>query len=391
MVVRCSALKQDRKGAAQPYLSTILPRGRPLRCVRCLATQTYTLYAMNRPAALDLQHFWMPPRKKGPRRPKPSGKMPIIASFSPDVERRQRTSFSNLNSQSAATLTRFSFDEELNVELRPNHADVANRDTEWTPSLREAEATVCGTTVDIVRRPSQGKDLPGSRHSTPTSNGASLHGVDTISQNTKSHGVGHGLSPTRSIYDYPIDPLLDNRQNADMDGVATADECDGSSSEQEEMQRRSCVLLSSSPTAISCDELHGQQTATLTPPPDSISETDCPVFDEWPLQDALLKRVIIDGVAVVQLQFEWPLCATHAESSGMRRKFSATRSRIERRQTSGVPSRRSRFTPQEDTLLRRLKETSNSWREIHRQFSAQFPGRTTGALQVHYCTKLKGI
>lgn len=385
MVVRGSTLKQDRKGAAQPYLSTILPQGRPLRCVRCLATQTYTLYAMNRPAALDLQHFWIPPRNRRPRRPKPSSKMPIIASFSSVVERRQPTSFSNPISPSA------SFDEELNVELRPNHADVANRDTEWTPSLREAETTVCGTTVDTVRRLSQEKDLSRSRHGTPTSDGASLHGVDTISQNIKSHRVGHALSPTRSIYDYPIDPLLNNGQNADMDRVATADECDSPSSEQEEMQRRSCVLLSSSPTAISCDELHGQQTATLTPPPDSISETDCPVFDEWPLQDALLKRVIIDGVAVLQLQFEWPLCATHAESSGMRRKFSATRSGIERRQTSGVPSRRSRFTPQEDTLLRRLKETSNSWREIHRQFSAQFPGRTTGALQVHYCTKLKGI
>jgi hypothetical protein len=45
-----------------------------------------------------------------------------------------------------------------------------------------------------------------------------------------------------------------------------------------------------------------------------------------------------------------------------------------------------KFTPKEDSLLVELKEDKNlSWRQV----SDFFPGRTSGTLQVRYCTKLK--
>ena len=45
-----------------------------------------------------------------------------------------------------------------------------------------------------------------------------------------------------------------------------------------------------------------------------------------------------------------------------------------------------KFTPEDDTLLVELKETKNlTWKQI----ADFFPGRTSGTLQVRYCTKLK--
>lgn len=45
-----------------------------------------------------------------------------------------------------------------------------------------------------------------------------------------------------------------------------------------------------------------------------------------------------------------------------------------------------KFTPEEDALLVELKENKNlTWKQI----ADFFPGRTSGTLQVRYCTKLK--
>ena len=45
-----------------------------------------------------------------------------------------------------------------------------------------------------------------------------------------------------------------------------------------------------------------------------------------------------------------------------------------------------KFTAEEDALLVELKETKNlTWKQI----ADFFPGRTSGTLQVRYCTKLK--
>ncbi len=53
--------------------------------------------------------------------------------------------------------------------------------------------------------------------------------------------------------------------------------------------------------------------------------------------------------------------------------------------TNSDPQRIS-YTPEEDRLLKRLVEQRNlSWKQI----AAYFPGRSSGALQNHYWTKLK--
>lgn len=303
--------------------------------------------------------------------------MPISSPSTADLENK-------LIASDAATTSHPSLDEELHAKLGPGSAD-AGRDTALTTSSQETNTAASGNMNSTPKHVSQINDSPRLGHSPQRCDDASLHGFDTISQHTESTCVVHALSPNSTI----CDPLLDSRQNADSHANVIVESYSGPACE-EQLSR---APLSPSHTAVySCDESLGQQIATFTPPPDSMSsEADCPVFDEWPLQDVTLKRVIIDGVAVVQLQFQWPLCATHAGSGGMQGKFGAPRWGATRRQASGVPNRRSRFTPEEDMLLRSLKETSNSWREIHRQFSAQFPGRTSGALQVRYCTKLKGV
>lgn len=61
--------------------------------------------------------------------------------------------------------------------------------------------------------------------------------------------------------------------------------------------------------------------------------------------------------------------------------------------TEGMPEPAARpkgpklkFTPEDDTLLVELKETTNmTWKQI----ADFFPGRSSGTLQVRYCTKLK--
>ncbi|RYO79487.1 hypothetical protein DL766_009348 [Monosporascus sp. MC13-8B] len=76
-------------------------------------------------------------------------------------------------------------------------------------------------------------------------------------------------------------------------------------------------------------------------------------FEEWPLENACLKRVTENGVTTFQLQFSW-------DSS------------------------------EEDNLLIELKRRELSWQETYEQFTEKFPGRSKGTLQVRYCTKLKG-
>ncbi|SPO03180.1 uncharacterized protein DNG_05862 [Cephalotrichum gorgonifer] len=109
-------------------------------------------------------------------------------------------------------------------------------------------------------------------------------------------------------------------------------------------------------------------------------------YQQWPLQDVLLKRVMDDGRTVFQLQFTWDSCpqhhrnahgTEHAETSGHGTK---TRSRR---------GKGSMFTAEEDELLVRLKGGQLAWDEIHERFSRKFPGRSRGSLQVRYCTKLK--
>jgi hypothetical protein len=115
-------------------------------------------------------------------------------------------------------------------------------------------------------------------------------------------------------------------------------------------------------------------------------------FEEWPLDDVVLKRVTANGLATFQLQFVWDSCANH------RRKDPTTgrlqyQSPVKRRPTTKRgASIRARFTPEEDGLLVELKKQGLPWQDIHKKFADAFPQRErrVGSLQVRYCTKLKG-
>ncbi|KAB5518243.1 hypothetical protein GE09DRAFT_933727, partial [Coniochaeta sp. 2T2.1] len=102
-------------------------------------------------------------------------------------------------------------------------------------------------------------------------------------------------------------------------------------------------------------------------------------FEEWALQDVVLKCVTANGLATFQLQFVWDSCVNH-------RRKDPTTGRLQYQS----PVKR-RFTPEEDDLLVELKNQGLPWQDIHKQFTDAFPQRErrVGSLQVRYCTKLK--
>ncbi|KAK3306820.1 uncharacterized protein B0T15DRAFT_552902 [Chaetomium strumarium] len=95
------------------------------------------------------------------------------------------------------------------------------------------------------------------------------------------------------------------------------------------------------------------------------------MFEEWPLGNAVLKRVTMDA-----------------------QKQRPTRERSMRSKTPENPpadskptstSGRARYTPEDDAKIRQLKEQRLSWLAI----AKQLPGRTAGAIETIYYTKLK--
>lgn len=50
---------------------------------------------------------------------------------------------------------------------------------------------------------------------------------------------------------------------------------------------------------------------------------------------------------------------------------------------------KARFTPEEDSLLKKLKEDYNTPKLSWKQIADFFPDRKSGTLQVRYCTKLR--
>ncbi|PMB65163.1 hypothetical protein BM221_008519 [Beauveria bassiana] len=108
-------------------------------------------------------------------------------------------------------------------------------------------------------------------------------------------------------------------------------------------------------------------------------------FGEWQLQNAAVKCLTIDGVPTYQLQFQ--RMQTHSSSQQSRRLRKAASSGRVGRSCKSI-----RFSAAEDRLLKQLKTSGElTWKEIHRQFDEEFPGRRSlGTLQVHYSTKLRG-
>ncbi|KAH7309909.1 hypothetical protein B0I35DRAFT_440815, partial [Stachybotrys elegans] len=108
-------------------------------------------------------------------------------------------------------------------------------------------------------------------------------------------------------------------------------------------------------------------------------------FEEWPLGEAVLKRITMNGSVTFQLQFTWKPC--EKEEAGANRASSKSSSLMNK--TVGKRGLGGTFTPEEDSLLVTLKNQGLAWKDIHAQHMKEFPERTVGSLQVRYCMKLK--
>lgn len=107
-------------------------------------------------------------------------------------------------------------------------------------------------------------------------------------------------------------------------------------------------------------------------------------YEEWPLENVCLKRVTEDGTTTFQLQFSWDSPTKYGHETGTRRDLPKSGSSAKHSSVTRVT-----FTAEEDDLLIELKRQGLSWQETHEKFTARFPGRSKGTLQVRYCTKLK--
>ncbi|KAH7119374.1 hypothetical protein B0J13DRAFT_568739, partial [Dactylonectria estremocensis] len=138
--------------------------------------------------------------------------------------------------------------------------------------------------------------------------------------------------------------------------------------------------------------------SSYTTSDDSDTGHDFATCQEWQLDNVILKRVVLNGVATFQLQFGWDMCskydnAVDAVHDRRHRAFAGSTGRVHRGEGA-----KAKFTPEEDRFLLDLNEGEDgqssphlTWSEIYRRFNERFPGRRScGSLQVHSCTKLKG-
>ena len=122
--------------------------------------------------------------------------------------------------------------------------------------------------------------------------------------------------------------------------------------------------------------------------------------EEWPLGDAVLKRVTTDGsTPTLMVQFTNPCADLYAEYGagpcGTENQETTTkRHRLARQKSNGATkckgkpastSRRARYTSADNAMILQLRGQGLSWSAI----AEQFPGRSAGAIQVRYQTKLK--
>ncbi|KDN59735.1 hypothetical protein CSUB01_12328 [Colletotrichum sublineola] len=115
-------------------------------------------------------------------------------------------------------------------------------------------------------------------------------------------------------------------------------------------------------------------------------------FDEFPLpstplRNFVLQRTIVGHVITYTLQWEQVKPCNRYQSAP--EVLQSSRPSSPKPDVTPLPTRhRQAFSKDEDQLLQNLREKDYSWKEIHSQFSEKFPGRTQGALQVRYSTKL---
>ncbi|RBA11814.1 hypothetical protein FPRO05_14202 [Fusarium proliferatum] len=151
-------------------------------------------------------------------------------------------------------------------------------------------------------------------------------------------------------------------------------------------QRRLTTHAAHLPSGIRTSRraIHSPTPSQATPAP-SEANMFLARFEEWPLGDALLKRITEGGKTTFQLQFDWDsdLCQPHAG-----RSVSSPKKRIRLPKTlrSAAKSSGARWTSEEDETVRRMKQDGDSWAAIQRAL----PHRSEGTIQVRYSTKLRG-
>ena len=115
-------------------------------------------------------------------------------------------------------------------------------------------------------------------------------------------------------------------------------------------------------------------------------------FEEWPLENVVLKRALVDGVATFQMQFDWVVCKMHDLGNAKMGNASKPGTLIG---ATGGKNRRAyskyaRFTTEEKDFLLSLREDATlSWKDIHQQFNTAFPPRSRQSLQVQYYKSMK--
>lgn len=114
-------------------------------------------------------------------------------------------------------------------------------------------------------------------------------------------------------------------------------------------------------------------------------------FEEWPVENASLKRITENGKATFQLQFNWTPHTKHGHAGSTGWDSADSPSTRTMRRAKRASATRTPYTTAEDNLLLQLKERETlAWPEIYQRFNATYPGRSAQSLQVHYSTKLKG-
>ncbi|KAI1463207.1 uncharacterized protein F4812DRAFT_463899 [Daldinia caldariorum] len=130
----------------------------------------------------------------------------------------------------------------------------------------------------------------------------------------------------------------------------------------------------------------GSQNVSSAPQGHSVegtTEAHAANYGEWLLEDAVLKRVTVNGLATFQLQFTWDSCTNHSRGVRATRIPPYTPPAEKGFPTGLGLGTRNSFTLDEDNLIVKLKSQGLHWKEIHRQFVEALPERkrTMAALQ----------
>ncbi|KAK1973270.1 hypothetical protein LZ30DRAFT_38650 [Colletotrichum cereale] len=116
-------------------------------------------------------------------------------------------------------------------------------------------------------------------------------------------------------------------------------------------------------------------------------------FDEFPLRSTPLNNFVLKRTVVghtTTFTIEWQQVNTHHRCQAPPEVVQPSSLSLLEPDLAQFPTgHRRAFSKDEDELLRNLKQKKTlSWKEIHRDFSVKFPGRSIGTLQVRYSTKL---